>query len=100
MNQKNKSMLQSSDKGSYLFTLGNFRHFFCSFFKLDFMHKGHIDIYKTNESKLMIHYLYMHTLIPIELLPYLQCVAITETKGSLDELIENFKKKRRNEPKN
>jgi hypothetical protein len=35
------------------------------------MHKGHIDIYKTNESKLMIHYLYMHTLIPIELLPYL-----------------------------
>ena len=48
--------------------------------KLDFMHKGHIDIYKTNESKLMIHYLYMHTLIPIELLPYLQCVAITETK--------------------
>ena len=55
--------------------------------KLDFMHKGHIDIYKTNESKLMIHYLYMHTLIPIELLPYLQCVAITETKGSLDELV-------------
>ena len=51
--------------------------------KLD-LHKGHIDIYiKTNESKLMIHYLYMHTLIPIELLPYLQCVAITETKGSL-----------------
>jgi hypothetical protein len=32
--------------------------------KLDFMHKGHIDIpvYKTNESKLMIHYLCMHTL--------------------------------------
>ena len=29
----------------------------------------------------------MHTLIPIELLPYLQCVAITETKGSLDELV-------------
>ena len=28
----------------------------------------------------------MHTLIVIELLPYLQCVAITETKGSLDEL--------------
>jgi hypothetical protein len=30
----------------------------------------------------------MHTLIPIELLPYLQSVAmaITETKGSLDEL--------------
>jgi hypothetical protein len=27
----------------------------------------------------------MHTLIPIVLLPYLQCVAITETKGSLDE---------------
>ena len=27
------------------------------------------------------------TLIPIELLPYLQCVAITETKGSLDELV-------------
>ena len=26
----------------------------------------------------------MHTLIPIELLPYLQCVAITKTKGSLD----------------
>ena len=25
--------------------------------------------------------------IPIELLPYLQCVAITETKGSLDELV-------------
>jgi hypothetical protein len=49
--------------------------------KLDFMHKGPIDIYKTNESKLMIHYLYMHTLnIPIELLPYLQCVAITEAK--------------------
>ena len=46
--------------------------------KLDFMHKGHIDIYKTNESKLMIHYVYMHTLIPIELLPYLQCVAITD----------------------
>jgi hypothetical protein len=37
--------------------------------------------------KLMIHYLYMHTLIPIELLPYLQCVAIIETKGSLDELV-------------
>ena len=59
--------------------------------KLDFMHKGHIDIYKTNESKLMIHYLYkkmyMHTLIPIELLPYLQCVTITEIKGSLDELV-------------
>ena len=55
--------------------------------KLDFMHKGHIDIYKTNESKLMIHYLYMHTPIPIELLPYSQCVAITETKGSLDELV-------------
>ena len=55
--------------------------------KLDFMHKGHIDIYKTNESKLMIHYLYMHTLIPIELLPYLQCVVITESKGSLDELV-------------
>jgi hypothetical protein len=74
----------------------------------------------------------------IELLPYLQCVAITETKDSLDELvtfnymytiyfkyrtflkkrftcmldimsytfiistlnIENFKKKRRNEPTN
>jgi hypothetical protein len=35
----------------------------------------------------MIHYLYMHTLIPIELLPYLQCVAITETKGPLDELV-------------
>ena len=52
--------------------------------KLDFMHKGHIDIYKTNESKLMISY--MHTLIPKELLPYLQCVAITKTKGSLDEL--------------
>jgi hypothetical protein len=29
----------------------------------------------------------MHTLIPIELLPYLQCVAITETKGSLDEFV-------------
>ena len=29
----------------------------------------------------------MHTLIPIELLPYLQSVAITETKGSLDELV-------------
>ena len=29
----------------------------------------------------------MHTLIPIELLPYLQCVAITETKGSFDELV-------------
>jgi hypothetical protein len=29
----------------------------------------------------------MHTLIPIVLLPYLQCVAITETKGSLDELV-------------
>jgi hypothetical protein len=29
----------------------------------------------------------MHTLIPIELLPYLQCVAITETTGSLDELV-------------
>ena len=29
----------------------------------------------------------MHTLIPIELLSYLQCVAITETKGSLDELV-------------
>jgi hypothetical protein len=29
----------------------------------------------------------MHTLIPIELLPFLQCVAITETKGSLDELV-------------
>jgi hypothetical protein len=30
----------------------------------------------------------MHILIPIELLPYLQSVAmaITETKGSLDEL--------------
>ena len=28
-----------------------------------------------------------NTLIPIELLPYLQCVAITETKGSLDELV-------------
>ena len=57
--------------------------------KLDFMHKRHIDIpvYKINESKLMIHYLYMHTLIPIELLPYLQCVAITETKGSLEELV-------------
>jgi hypothetical protein len=55
--------------------------------KLDFMHKGHIEIYKTNESKLMKHYLYMHTLIPIELLPYLQCVAITETKGYLDELV-------------
>jgi hypothetical protein len=61
-----------------------------------------------------------NTLIPIELLPYLQCVAITETKGSLDELVtfnymyivytiyfkyrtfnlENCKKKRRNEPKN
>jgi hypothetical protein len=35
----------------------------------------------------MILYLYIHTLIPIELLPYLQCVAITETKGSLDELV-------------
>ena len=29
----------------------------------------------------------MHTLIPIELLPYSQCAAITETKGSLNELI-------------
>ena len=29
----------------------------------------------------------MHTLIPTELLPYLQSVAITETKGSLDELV-------------
>jgi hypothetical protein len=29
----------------------------------------------------------MHTLISIELLPYLQSVAITETKGSLDELV-------------
>ena len=29
----------------------------------------------------------MHTHIPIELLPYLQCVAITETEGSLDELV-------------
>jgi hypothetical protein len=55
--------------------------------KLNFMHKGHIDIpvYKTNESKLMIHS-YTYT-IPIELLPYLQYVAITETKGSLDELV-------------
>jgi hypothetical protein len=32
MNQKIKSRLQSSDKGSYLFTLGNFRHFFCNFY--------------------------------------------------------------------
>jgi hypothetical protein len=32
----------------------------------------------------------MHTLIPIVLLPYLQCVAITETKGSLDELDGSF----------
>ena len=47
----------------------------------------YIPVYKTNESKLMIHYLYMHSLIPIELFPYLQCVAITETKGSLDELV-------------
>ena len=29
----------------------------------------------------------MHTLIPIELLSYLQCVAITETKRSLDERV-------------
>jgi hypothetical protein len=29
----------------------------------------------------------MYTLIPIELLPYLQCVVITKTKGSLDELV-------------
>jgi hypothetical protein len=29
----------------------------------------------------------MHTLIPIELLPYIQCVAITGTKGSIDELV-------------
>ena len=28
--------------------------------KLDFMHKGHIDIYKTNESKLMIHVYIIH----------------------------------------
>jgi hypothetical protein len=28
----------------------------------------------------------MHTLIPIELLPYLQSVAITETKGSLNDI--------------
>jgi hypothetical protein len=48
------------------------------------MHKGHIDIYKTNESKLMIH---AYTYTKIELIPYLQCVAITETKGSLDELV-------------
>ena len=49
--------------------------------KLDFMHKGHIDIYKTNESKLMIHVYIIH------LYQYLQCVAITETKGFLDELV-------------
>ena len=34
--------------------------------KLDFMHKGHIDIYKTNESKLMIHaYTYTNRAPPI-----------------------------------
>ena len=28
--------------------------------KLEFMHKGHIDIYKANESKLMLHaYIYI-----------------------------------------
>jgi hypothetical protein len=30
--------------------------------------------------------MHAYTYISIELFPYLQCVAITETKGSLDEL--------------
>ena len=51
--------------------------------KLDFMHKGHIDIYKTNESKLMIHaYTYTNRAPPI----FTVC-GYHRKKGSLDERV-------------